>query len=143
MIRTILGVVIGYVVMFIVVFATLTASYMALGVDRTFAPGSFLLSPLWLVIQFFFTLIGGIVAGKVCRIVSGRGWPLIPLVVLTLILGFASAIPALLAVDSVPVRTADISMWQAILNGKAPKWFTVLMPLVSVFGEVLGGRRKK
>ena len=41
MIRTILGVIIGYLVMVVIVFCTFTASYLLLGADRTFQPGSY------------------------------------------------------------------------------------------------------
>ena len=143
MIRTILGVIIGFVVIFVVQFVTLTAAYLLLGEDRTFRPNTFELSPLWLVVQVVFTLAAGIIAGKVCRVISGRGWALIPFVVLVMVLGLLASIPGLLVADSVPARVEEVSTIQAMVSGRAPKWFLVLMPFVTALGVVMGGKSKK
>lgn len=143
MIRTILGVIVGFVVLFLVQFVILSAAYLLLGVDGTFQPGSFALSPLWLVVQAVFTLAAGIIAGKVCRVVSGRGWSTIPFVVLVLVLGLLASIPFLLRSEAVPARLGEVSTLEAMSSGRAPKWFQVAMPFVSALGIVLGGRSKK
>ena len=143
MIRTILGVIIGFVVLLLIQFVILTAAYLLLGADWTFQPGTFALSPAWLVIQAVFTLAAGVIAGKVCRVVAGRGWSTIPFIVLVLVLGLLASIPFLLLGDSIPARVGDIGIIQAMGSGRPPKWFRVLMPFVTALGIMMGGRSKK
>jgi hypothetical protein len=143
MARTVLGVILGYVVMFVIVFVTLTASYLALGMERTFQPGSYGVTPLWLFVMLVFSFLAAIVGGKVCMMVSGRKTATILLVALVLVLGVVSAVPALLAVETNTVRTGDVSNLKAMMNAKEPKWVAVLLPVIGVIGAVIGGRAKR
>lgn len=143
MIRGILGLILGYVVLFIVMFVTLTAAYMTLGQERTFQPGNYLLTPLWLFINAIFALVAAVVAGKVCRVVSGRGWAVFLMAVSVLILSFLMAIPTLLAAEGTAAREGKVSNLQAMVSGKPPKWFVLLSPLLIAGGVLIGGKKKK
>ena len=95
MIRIILGVIIGYVVMFAVSFVTLSATYMMLGQDRTFQIGSYQLTPLWLMFNAVFALAAAVIAGKVCRVISGSGVGVYVMALSVLVLSLALAVPVL------------------------------------------------
>jgi hypothetical protein len=142
MTRAVVAVILGYVVMFVIVFVTLTASYLVLGMERTFQPGSYNVTALWMVVMLVFSLLAAIVGGKVCRIVSDTRIALVLLVALVLVLGVVSAVPALYAVETNPARTGDVSNIQAMMNAKEPKWLSVSLPVIGIIGVLIGGRRK-
>ncbi len=64
MLRLILSVLAGYVTMFAAVFVTFTASYRGLGADRAFRPGTYEVTPVWMVLSvvlgFSAALLGGL-----------------------------------------------------------------------------------
>jgi hypothetical protein len=142
MTRTIVSVILGYVVMFVIVFVTLTASYLVLGMERTFQPGTYDVTPLWIFVMLVFSFLAAVVGGTVCRIVSDRKIALALLVALVLVLGLVSAVPALYAVETNAVRAGDVSNLQAVMNAREPKWVSVLLPVVGIIGVVIGGRTK-
>ena len=143
MIRGILGVILGYVALFATTFITLSATWMTLGADRSFHPGNYMLTPLWLVISSVFELASAIIGGKVCRVVSGRGWAVFLMAVSALILGLVVAIPTLLGAEGTPLRTGEVSMLQAMASQKAPTWYVLLSPFLTVAGVFIGGKKKK
>jgi len=143
MTRTILAVILGYAAMFVIVFVTLTASYFALGMEKTFRPGSFDVTPLWVLVMMVFSFVAAIVGGRVCRMISQKRLALSLLVVLILVLGLVSAVPALYAVETNTVRSGDISNIQAMMNAKEPKWVAAIMPVIGIIGVGIGGRAKQ
>ena len=143
MTRTVVSVILGYVVMFVIVFVTLTASYLVLGMEKTFQPGTFNVTPLWIFVMLVFSLLAAIVGGKVCRMISNRKIASALLVALVVVLGLVSAVPALYAVEGNAVRTGDVSNLQAMMNAKEPKWVSVLLPVIGVIGVLIGGRTKE
>ena len=143
MIRIILGVILGYVVMFAVSFVTLTATYMTLGQDRTFQIGSYELTPLWLIFNAVFALAAAVIAGKVCRVISGSGGGVYIMALSVLVLSLALAVPVLLGAEGTAPRTGEVSNLQAMASGKAPKWFALLSPLLSAGGVIIGGKAKR
>jgi hypothetical protein len=145
MIRAILGVIVGYVVMAVVLFCSLTASYLFLGADRTFQPGSYEVTGMWLAFFLGFSFIAALVGGKVCRIVGGGWLAVMGLVAVVVVLGGVSAIYATLAAaGSAPVsRTGGTSNLQAMMNAKQPLSVSFALPAISAVGVLLGGRRKK
>jgi hypothetical protein len=143
MVRGILGVIFGYVVMFTVSFITLSATYMVLGQDRTFQIGSYLLTPLWLVFNAVFGLAAAVIAGKVCRLISGSGVVVYVMALSVFVLSLALAVPVLLGAEGTAPRTGEVSNFQAMASGKAPKWFALLSPFLSAGGVIIGGKQKK
>ena len=143
MIRGILGLFFGYVAFFIVTFITLSATWMTLGADRSFQPGNYMLTPLWLFISSIFVLAAAVIGGKICRFVSGRGWAVFLMAVSVLTLGLLAAIPTLLGAEGTAARTGEVSMLQAMTSQKAPAWYALLSPLLSAGGVFIGGKKKK
>jgi hypothetical protein len=142
--RSVLGAVLGYIAMFLIVFITLTASYFALGTERAFESNSYQVSPLWWSIMLIFSFIAAVVGGKVCRRIAGKQGSVIPLVAFVLVLGAASAVPALMASSGdVVVRTGNVALMEAMSNARQPTLVTLLLPLVAAIGVVMGGRKKE
>ena len=143
MIRGILGVIFGYVVMFAVTFITLSATYMVLGQDRTFQTASYELTPLWLMFNAVFALAAAVIAGKVCRVISGSGGAVYVMALSVVVLSLALSVRELLGAEGTALRTGEVSTLQAMASGKAPKWFVLLSPLLSAGGVIIGGKPKK
>jgi hypothetical protein len=74
--------------------------------------------------------------------ISDRRIALVLLVVLVVVLGLVSAVPALYAVETNAVRTGDIANLQAMMNAKEPKWVAALLPVIGFIGVIVGGRTK-
>ena len=143
MIRGILGVIFGYVVMFAVSFITLTATYMTLGEDRTFQTGSYELTPLWLLFNAVFALAAAVIAGKVCRVISGSGGVVYVMALSVLVISLALGVRVLLGAEGTAQRTGEVGNLQAMASGKPPKWFALLSPFLSAGGVIIGGKSKK
>jgi hypothetical protein len=145
MIRAILGVIIGYLVMVVIVFCTFTASYFLLGADRTFQPGNYEVTGLWLAVSLTLSFIAALAAGKVCRAIGGGWMAVLGLVALVVVLGGVSAVYAMLAAaGSAPVsRTGNTSNLQAMMNSKQPISVALALPAIGAVGVLLGARKKK
>jgi hypothetical protein len=144
MIRGILGVIIGYVAMVVIVFCTFTASYLLMGVDRTFQPGTYQVTGLWLAVSLTLSFLAAIVAGKVARVVGGGLLAVMGLAVVVLVLGMVSAIPALLSAGSAPApRPGDASNLTAMMNAKEPLSVALALPVIGIVGVLIGGKKKK
>jgi hypothetical protein len=138
--RSIGAVLLGYLTMFVVVFITLTVSFLALGVDRVFQPGSYDVTVLWLAAMTVFSLVAAILGGKVCAAVGKRKGALTGLLVVVLVLGLLNVIPALMAGGAPATRSGDVPNVQAMMSAKEPVWFALLLVVIGVAGVWIGGR---
>ncbi len=129
----------GYILMFVVLFATLTAMYFALGSERTFLPGSFAVTPLWMVVFCFFHFDAGMVAGVVvAKLSSDRKVPLI-LATMALLFGVLLALPAVQGTAPVAVpRVASLTNMQAMMQAQTPVWIQLIVPALSALGVIAG-----
>ena len=139
MARSILGVIVGYLTMVFIVFTTLTGSFLALGVDRVFLPGSYDVTMLWLVVMTVFSIASAIVGGWVCAIIAKKKGAVTGLIILVVVLGILSAIPALMD-HARPSRSGDVPNLQAMTSAMEPPWFALLLPIIGAVGVWLGSR---
>ena len=72
MLRAAGAVILGYVVMVVIVFATLTGSYLAMGSEKVFQPGTYEVTSTWLVVMIVFSLVAAIAGGWVCAAVPSQ-----------------------------------------------------------------------
>ena len=79
-------------------------------------------------------LAAAVIAGKVCRMISGSGAGVYIMALSVLVLSLALAVPVLLGAEGTAPRTGEVSNLQAMASGKAPKWFALLSPLLSAGG---------
>ena len=129
----------GYILMFVVLFATLTAMYFGLGSERTFLPGSYAVTPLWIAVFCFFQFDSGLVAGVVVsKLSSDRKVPLI-LAAMTLVLGIVMALPAVQSTvhDAVP-RTGTLTNMEAMMQAQTPVWIQLIAPALAALGVTAG-----
>ena len=141
--RSFLGVVLGYLAMFATVFITLTAAYFLLGMERTFQPGSYDVTLLWVVVMLTFSVVAAIIGGKVCRMISRKGSALLILATLVLVLGLTSAVASVLASRTPLERTGDVSNQEAMTKAQLPTWAAVLLPVLCTVGVGIGGKGKR
>jgi hypothetical protein len=142
MLRAILSVIVGYIVMALVVFVTFTAAYLAMGTENAFAPGSYQVSALWVVVSIVFGWIAAMIGGLVCAAISkGSGAPM-ALAVIVLVLGLAMAVPVMMASDegAPAVRSENVAAMEAMQNARQPGWLAVANPIIGAVGVLLGAR---
>lgn len=129
----------GYILMFVVLFATLTAMYFGLGSERTFLPGSYAVTPLWMAVFCFFQFDSGLVAGiVVSKLSTDRKVPLI-LASMTLVLGIVMALPAVQGTvhDAVP-RDGTLTNMEAMMQAQTPVWIQLIAPALAALGVIAG-----
>src|SRR6516164_6118775 len=127
MARTILGVVVGYLSMVVVVFVSLTASYLAMGVNKVFQPGTYNVTALWLVVMAAFSLVAAIVGGRVCAAIGKRKSAVTGLIFVVIVLGILSALPSIMSTAAATVRDGDVPNLQAMANAREPVLFSLLL----------------
>ena len=140
MIKSTLGVILGYLAMLATVFITLTGAYYLLGMERTFKPGSYDVTPLWVLIMVLFSIFAAFIGGRVCRMISGNTRAMIPLAAFVLMLGLVSAVATILAADVPVTRAGDVSNQQAMMNAQLPGWAALLLPVLCAIAVAVGGR---
>jgi hypothetical protein len=141
MFRSILGVIVGYLAMLATIFLTLTGSYYLLGMERTFKPGSYDVTLLWVLVMTLFSVLAAFIGGRVCRLISGKPRAMIPLAAFVLMLGLVSAVATILASEIPVTRAGDVSNTQAMTNAQLPRWAALLLPVLCAAGVALGGRQ--
>ncbi len=129
----------GYILMFVVLFATLTAVYFALGTERTFLPGSYAVTPLWMAVFCFFQFDSGLVAGiVVSKLSRDRKVPII-LAAITLVFGILMALPAIQSgVHETLARDGSLSNMQAMMQAQTPVWIQLISPALAAIGVIAG-----
>lgn len=129
----------GYILMFVVLFATLTAMYFGLGVERTFLPGSYAVTPLWMAVFCFFQFDSGLVAGiVVSKLSRDRKVPLI-LAGMTLVFGVLMALSAVQStVHEAVARDGSLTNMQAMMQAQTPAWIQLIAPALAAIGVIAG-----
>src|SRR5919112_127778 len=119
MARSILAVVVGYATLALGIFVSFTLLYLVLGADRSFAPGSYDASTLWVLTSFPLGVAASVAAGYVCAALARGGRAPLALAVVVLALGLLFAIPVLRAADDVlPARAGDVSNMEAMQHAR-------------------------
>ncbi len=142
MLRKILGAVVGYIVMFIIVFATFSGAYLGMGTERTFLPGSYDVTTLWIVVSFVLGLIAAIVGGFVASLI-GRGGAVKILAGIVLVLGLLTVIFVAVSPKPADARTPEVSNMEAMSKAQQPLWVAILNPVIGIIGVMIGGGLKK
>ncbi|MGI9078172.1 MAG: hypothetical protein ACR2G6_12725 [Gemmatimonadaceae bacterium] len=143
MLRTIGGVVGGYVAMFVIVFATFSLAFLAMGPDGAFQPGTYDVTPVWLIVSFVLSFIAAVIGGLVSVTISDD--PKVPraLAVVVIVMGMITAIQIITADPVAAIRGTDVGNIEAMMNGKQPTWVALLNPFVGAIGVMAGARLKR
>lgn len=135
------AVVVGFLAMMLLVFVLFSVAYTVMGEDRAFFPGLFAVTPLWSLVTLEINLVGGLVAGELCVVVS-RG-PKAPFVLAmaVLLLGVVSALPSVRAAGAPHLRRpAGVGPMEALAMARQPAWLLALTPVAGALGVLLGAR---
>jgi hypothetical protein len=141
--RAIAGVLVGYVAMFAVVFLTFSTTYLGMGQERAFKPGSYEPSGLWLVVSFVLGLLAAAVGGFVCAWISRTDKAPRVLAGVVLVLGLLLAIPMLTAPAESEPRTGEVSNLDAMQKAKQPRWAALVNPFLGAVGVLIGARLRR
>ena len=143
MLKSILGVVAGYMVMFLVAFAAYTAAYFALGTDRIFETGTYVLSGPWSGVVIAVTFIAGLIGGLTCAAISKSRTAGVVLALIVFVLSFVFELPNMMK-DHTPVaRTGEVSNMEVMEKGQPPLWLCLLIPFLGGAAGLMGTRMKK
>ncbi|HEX7516611.1 MAG TPA: hypothetical protein VF345_04925 [Chthoniobacterales bacterium] len=143
MLKSILAVIVGCIVMFIVGFGIVTCAGLGLGVEGAFQPESYAFSTLWLAIMVAVHLIGGIIGGLICAIISKSKGACMVFAGIIFALGMITAIPVAMKEHPSAVRSGDVTILQAMSMAQTPTWILLLNPVLGAVGVLLGARMKK
>ena len=143
MLRAIFGVILGYVTMGLLIFFTFTLAYLAMGADGAFRPGTYDVTPLWLVVSFALGLLAAVAGGYVCALIAKNARATLALAGLVVVLGLLFAVPVLMkAGGEKPARSEQVGNLNAMTQAQQPAWVALLNPFLGAAGVLLGGRRK-
>jgi ABC-type uncharacterized transport system permease subunit len=145
MARSILAVVAGYATLALGIFVSFTLLYLLLGADRSFEPGSYDASALWVATSFPLGVAASVAAGFVCALVARGGREPQALAGVVLVLGLLFAVPVLRAANTPsPARPGNLSNMEAMHGARQPKWVALANPFVGAVGVLVGaGLRRR
>ncbi len=134
--RTVLAPLAGYLTMGLAVFLLFTGSYLLLGAEGSFKPGSWEPSNTWLAIGVVVGLSAAFLGGTVAQLIdrTGRGsWILIGFVA---VLGLITAIFAYINFpEAIEPRTIAVPSSIDAMNGAiSPLWMEFLNPILGCAG---------
>ena len=142
MLRTVGSVILGYIVMAAFVFLSFSLLYIAMGPDRAYQPGTYVVSGLWVVVSFVLSFIAAVLGGWVCVLVART--QLGPQILAAAILVFGLVL-AVMELSSAPadlptVRDASVGVMEAMRDSQNPTWINFVTPFVAVVGILAGAR---
>jgi hypothetical protein len=145
MLKAVLAVIVGYLVMALLVFSSFSLAYLLMGADGAFRPGTYDVTPLWLVVSFVFSFIAAVVGGWVCATIARRSTAAKGFAAVVFILGLIVAISIFMASDDArpKVREGNVGNIAAMQNAKQPAWVALMNALIGPAGILLGARLKE
>lgn len=145
MVRNVLGILVGYFAMALIVFATFSITYLIIGPEGAFQPGSYTVSGLWLAISFLLGLVAAVAGGFICAAIARNSKASFVLAGLVLALGILIAVPILLTPEdaAVQAREGSVGNFEAMQKAKQPGWVAITNPFVGALGVILGARLKR
>lgn len=144
MLKAVLAVIVGYLVMALLVFATFSLAYLLMGADGAFRPGTYEVTPLWLVVSFVFSFIAAVVGGWVCATIARNSKVPKGFAAAVFLLGLLLALSILMRSDDArpQVRDGNVGNIAAMQNARQPAWVALMNSLIAPAGILLGARLK-
>jgi len=141
--RKIAAVVLGYLVMFVIVFVTFSATYLVMGADRSFKPGTYDVTTTWVLVSLVLSFLAALAGGRVAVAIGRERKVAAMLAVVVVILGVILAIPNLNAPKTDEVRTAGVSNAEAMWKARQPAAVMLITPVIGAIGILAGGRMRR
>lgn len=139
--RSIAGIIVGYAVLFAFIFVAFIGAYSLLGVEVIFQRESYLVTPIWMMTSAVLTVIGAMLAGSVCAMISkSKGTcELLATVVLVTLLVFC--VPKIRDPRPKP-RLGNVPATEAMRLTQMPIWMHVLNPILGGLGVIMGSKKR-
>lgn len=144
MLKAVLAIVVGYLVMALLVFSAFSLAYLLMGADGAFRPGTYDVTPLWLVVSFVFSFIAAIVGGWVCATIARKSKAPKVFAAVVFILGLLLAISVLMASEDArpQKREGNVGNIASMQNARQPAWVALMNALIAPAGILLATRLK-
>lgn len=141
--KNILAAVVGYVALFVAVFVLFSVAFMILGVDRSYLPGVYDVSMLWIVVSLVLSLLAAIFGGYVCKMIAKNDMAVKILAGIALVLGLFLAISQMMAAPTDVLRPADVPVMEAMMLSIQPAWVGFVVTMLHVGGVFVGSGLKR
>lgn len=143
MVRKILGVIIGYLVMVIFMAICFLGGFLLLTPERAMEPNSFVPSTLWIIISFIISLLGALIGGFLCKLISRSSGTVLIFAGIIFVSGLVLAFTYLALPKPDDIRTVNFPAIEAFARGVQPVWVAFVNPIIGAFGIIMGGSFKK
>lgn len=139
--RNIGAAVLGYIVMFATLFVAFSLVWLVLGPEGSFRQGTWGVTSTWVLAAIVLGLLAAIVGGWVCALAGATSRAVHILIGIIIVMSILSALPE--APAEAGPRPEDVTMMEAMANGRQPGWMLVVNPLLGIVGVLIGGRLGK
>lgn len=138
--RTLTAAILGWLALVAMVLLLFSLGYAVLGADSVFQPVSFDVTRMWSFVGIGLNLVAAIIAGVVCVSAGGDTRSVRILAVMVLLFGLLMAVQSLNAPDNPAglARLGPVPTTQAMIRAHQPMWATIVNPIVTVFGVIIG-----
>jgi len=145
MLRIIAGVLGGYLIMVLTIMLTFTLAYRVLGVEGSFQPDSYDVSPVWIVLSILLGLAAAVLGGWIAIKIGRDSRTVLWLAGLVIVLGLSTAIMEGMHDDRQDpvVREGGLNNREAMMMAEEPLWISLLNPFLGAVGVFLGGQIRK
>ena len=118
--KNILAAVVGYIALFASIFVLFTVAFMVIGVERSYMPGVYNVSMLWIVVSLVLSFPVAMVGGYVCKLIAGNDQAFKILVGIAVVLGLFMASGSFFVDASEVARPADVGIMEAMSKSLQP-----------------------
>ncbi|MCA9303527.1 MAG: hypothetical protein KC996_05340 [Phycisphaerales bacterium] len=142
LVRNIVGVLVGFLAAAFVVMVGFLGGMLLLGREFVLEPGGYNASVSWLVVSSFITIIGGIIGGLCCMLITGRTRAYTVLAAIIFVMGVAGGILGSGRPEP-PARPDEQGvmelMQQLEEHGREPLYTRITNPIYGAGGVLLAG----
>jgi hypothetical protein len=125
-------------------FTLFTATYLALGAERSFEFASYHVSTLWLALSVAINLAAPIVGGLACAAIAWSPRPPQVLAAIVFALSLAHGISNAISAPADPgPRVGDVDNFVAMTRAVIPPWFEFVNAFLGASGVLIGARLRK
>ncbi len=140
--KNILAAVVGYVAMFVAIFGLFSIAFMMIGVERSYQPGVYNVSLLWILVSLVLSVFVGMIGGYVTKLIAKNDQAVKILLGIAVVLGLIMASGSLFVESREITRPETVGNMEAMMNSIQPLWVGFLVTLIHVGGILYGARLK-
>lgn len=141
--KNIFAAIVGYVAIFVMIFVLFSIAFLILGVERSYQPGTFHVSTLWIIVSLILSFPVAVVGGYVCKLIARNDTAVKILMGIAFVLGLVMASGSLFVEATEVARPDDVAVMEAMWSSLQPMWVGFVVALIHVAGVPYGGGLKK